>query len=889
LDFRPRLDHDDRPSEDQREADLRQRPVRAADGDDAVARRCDGEVPRVPDPRDDDVVDPLVRLAARAPGEDPDRRAAGRLRSPRRGGHDLAEAAADHGDAALGEQAPDLLGSGLVLRPAADHRNLRSHASDATKHPFGAHRIQGRPISNVVRYFLNERLVPAVALVGTGAVIPGGLIHYYGDDQVHFGAGQHFYGVGVSALAAALAAIALSVGGIKRGDGRVVLVGTGFTVMAALLAIHGLATPSVIIGMNGVIAFTGGATLPVGGAVLALSALPSLRRPTGIRALVVLQIVSVAAILTLGVVGMTFPSAVPSMPQPGSPSAVAALVAGMAFYALLILRSLKTYLLTHRAGDLFVVIGIAWLTAALPPAMPFRSWISAGGWVTASSSWASSARPSQPTSTAPRSRDRSSATCARRSSSRRRRPSSARAFALSHACSRRRTSRPRSTRGAWRCSRFRSARSWGSHGRLRALAIGGLLHDIGKLSVPEAILKKPGALDDDEFAIIRKHPEWGYKLLRELGGFSDSIRELVRSHHERLDGKGYPRGQQARQLDLDARILTVCASTTRSSRRASTATRGRTTPRSASSVRRAAPRSTPRASRHSRGCSRTRRPCSRGSRPRTPDTPVRHCGDGSWPAMILSVDDLATCIAFTRAFDDRIVGRREPARFGVALFDDELPLVFDRNLLLVDLGALPTVDELITETERLQHGLRHRKIRVDDDHGARLQPAFLQRGWRVTRLVVMAHRGEPPSDAPVQTSETTADTLAPIWAAGIRSEPFGSDEEVVRQLVAAQRRRADAVAVRYFASRSESGAIAAYCELFSDGRTAQIESVMTLPAFRQRGHGRAVVHRALVEAIAMGHGLVFLLADDEDWPKTLYAKLGFEPLGLVWDFVREPR
>jgi putative nucleotidyltransferase with HDIG domain len=95
-------------------------------------------------------------------------------------------------------------------------------------------------------------------------------------------------------------------------------------------------------------------------------------------------------------------------------------------------------------------------------------------------------------------------------------------------------------------------------GRLRALAIGGLLHDIGKLSVPEAILKKPAALDDEEFAVVKRHPEWGFKLLKELGGFSDAVRELVRSHHERLDGKGYPRGVAANQIELDARILTVC-------------------------------------------------------------------------------------------------------------------------------------------------------------------------------------------------------------------------------------------------------------------------------------------------------------------------------------------
>jgi ribosomal protein S18 acetylase RimI-like enzyme len=252
------------------------------------------------------------------------------------------------------------------------------------------------------------------------------------------------------------------------------------------------------------------------------------------------------------------------------------------------------------------------------------------------------------------------------------------------------------------------------------------------------------------------------------------------------------------------------------------------------------------------------------------------------------MSELAICIAFRRAFDNRLAGRREPARFGVALFDDELPLVFDRNLFVVDLGARPTAGELIAETDRLQRGLRHRKVHIDDGHGARLEPAFRKRGWRITRLVVMAHRGEPPSGAPARTTETTADTLAPIWAAGIRSEPFGRNEEVVSQLVSAQRSRADAVAVRYLASQTEAGEIAGYCELFSDGRTAQIESVMTLPPFRRRGHGRAVVQRALAEAIAAGHDLVFLLADDEDWPKELYAKLGFEPLGLVWDFVREP-
>jgi len=94
--------------------------------------------------------------------------------------------------------------------------------------------------------------------------------------------------------------------------------------------------------------------------------------------------------------------------------------------------------------------------------------------------------------------------------------------------------------------------------RLRDLAIGGLLHDIGKLAVPDRILKKPGPLTDFEFAIVQRHPQWGRKLLGELGGFADSVGRLVLDHHERLGGDGYPRGLSAAELELDTRILTVC-------------------------------------------------------------------------------------------------------------------------------------------------------------------------------------------------------------------------------------------------------------------------------------------------------------------------------------------
>ena len=97
-----------------------------------------------------------------------------------------------------------------------------------------------------------------------------------------------------------------------------------------------------------------------------------------------------------------------------------------------------------------------------------------------------------------------------------------------------------------------------SPSRLRSLAIGGLLHDIGKLSVPESILQKPGPLDDDEYAVIKLHPERGRELLNELGGFDETVGRLVLDHHERLDGSGYPRGLRGEELDLATRILAVC-------------------------------------------------------------------------------------------------------------------------------------------------------------------------------------------------------------------------------------------------------------------------------------------------------------------------------------------
>ena len=251
-------------------------------------------------------------------------------------------------------------------------------------------------------------------------------------------------------------------------------------------------------------------------------------------------------------------------------------------------------------------------------------------------------------------------------------------------------------------------------------------------------------------------------------------------------------------------------------------------------------------------------------------------------------DELARAVAFFCAMQDRMAERTVVSRFGTAMFNDDLPRVFYLNFLRLDEGTAELeVDQLLEETDVLQSHLEHRKVELNDERGAALEEPFRAVGWKTERALVMVHRGGGRNGDPQKALEVTAGDLRPTCEQGIRDSPYGTDEDVVRQLVEAQLLRQTAVAVRYFAVR-EDGRLVSECSLFSDGEVAQVESVQTLEPYRGRGYASAIVARAIREAEATGHELIFLLADDEDWPKELYAKLGFESVGRVWEFVREP-
>src|SRR2546430_5970732 len=92
--------------------------------------------------------------------------------------------------------------------------------------------------------------------------------------------------------------------------------------------------------------------------------------------------------------------------------------------------------------------------------------------------------------------------------------------------------------------------------QLRTLARAGLLHDVGKIGIPDAILNKPGPLDADEWIAIKRHPHLGHEILLRVPSLHREA-EIVIAHHERIDGSGYPRGLRGEQIPLEARILAV--------------------------------------------------------------------------------------------------------------------------------------------------------------------------------------------------------------------------------------------------------------------------------------------------------------------------------------------
>lgn len=93
---------------------------------------------------------------------------------------------------------------------------------------------------------------------------------------------------------------------------------------------------------------------------------------------------------------------------------------------------------------------------------------------------------------------------------------------------------------------------------LRNIALGAILHDIGKLEVPLSILDKPGRLTPEEFAVVQKHPRIGYEMIADAGPVSSAVKQIVLQHHENFDGSGYPMCLDRHHGYRHARLVHIC-------------------------------------------------------------------------------------------------------------------------------------------------------------------------------------------------------------------------------------------------------------------------------------------------------------------------------------------
>ncbi len=247
-----------------------------------------------------------------------------------------------------------------------------------------------------------------------------------------------------------------------------------------------------------------------------------------------------------------------------------------------------------------------------------------------------------------------------------------------------------------------------------------------------------------------------------------------------------------------------------------------------------------------------------------------------------NTDTLARVLAFMRANVAKTADEVRPVEVGWVVRSPSLPAVWAMNHLRVAL-ALP-FETLVELADEQLAGSRYVQITLENQEaGPALEDSFRAAGWKIDRELLMVMSAEPDRETDtsivVDAREDEVTELVRRWYAEDELDAGALD-----QLVEFSRREARACADRFLGVRSSDGQLVAVSQLRSDGRVAQVEDVYTVPEARGRGFGRAVVARAVELARDDGHDLIFIDADDNDWPKQLYARVGFRPFGRIWQF-----
>jgi ribosomal protein S18 acetylase RimI-like enzyme len=238
------------------------------------------------------------------------------------------------------------------------------------------------------------------------------------------------------------------------------------------------------------------------------------------------------------------------------------------------------------------------------------------------------------------------------------------------------------------------------------------------------------------------------------------------------------------------------------------------------------------------------------------------------------------------AFERATYARAAEHPWGLSLRDPRFRRAHMLNQLWVTATSGVTAAELVAELDALQGDVPDRVAFLEDDPlGAALAPELQDRGFACEPHLYMAlRRPRDRAPAPGLAREATPAEHAALEAAVTRQYPHGSDPAVVADLSGARAALRDAVERSLLVIGPAGGTPAAHASLLCGDGVAQLEDVATLTAARGRGLARAVCSLALESAA--GAELTFLVADAEDWPRELYAKLGFDPVGRSWAVTR---
>jgi ribosomal protein S18 acetylase RimI-like enzyme len=249
------------------------------------------------------------------------------------------------------------------------------------------------------------------------------------------------------------------------------------------------------------------------------------------------------------------------------------------------------------------------------------------------------------------------------------------------------------------------------------------------------------------------------------------------------------------------------------------------------------------------------------------------------------VDPLERALDFMRTVMAATADAARSIDCGIVVSTPSLPAVWAVNQLRVTEGL--TFEQLIDLADEQQPGLDYRHVAVEHQAtGPGLEDAFRAAGWKVERDLVMVLSG--PADRPADAS--VVDDAGEEEVLGLMRRWYEGDGPApteIEQLVAYGRREARTLGDRLLGVRSGDGALVAITKLRSDGQTAQVEDVYTVPEARGRGFARALISRAVELARDGGQDLTFIVADDNYWPKLLYERIGFRPVGRLWQFHRD--